>query len=167
MKKSPKYLCNLEKWSCEKKCIYKLKDDNGEVVSNQANTLGKFIHIIVNKLFSDKIVGYNSYKMNKEFLDNIDIPTLNAESMQSFEPTNLKKMYDSLIYMEQNTIPGYDEFPVVFWSDISDFLFYSYIFSIENGLISMYQRKEKANKSQRNGIITLLPNEYKDIMYNV
>ena len=62
--------------------------------------------------------------------------------------------------MKQNKTPGFDGFPVefyiVFWPDISDILFNSYKFSMENGLMSI---------SQRNGIITLLPKKDKDCMY--
>ena len=101
------------------------------------------------------------YERNEEFLDNIDIPTLSAESKQILDqPISKKELYNSLIFMKQNKTPVYDGFPVefyvVFWPDISDFLFNSYKFPIENGQVSM---------SQRNGIITLLRKKDKDTMY--
>ena len=62
--------------------------------------------------------------------------------------------------MKQNKTPGYDGFPVefyiVFWPDISDLLFNSYKFSIDNEILSI---------SQRNGIITLLLKKDKDCLY--
>ena len=62
--------------------------------------------------------------------------------------------------MKQNKTSGYDGFPVefdiVFWPDISDLLFNSYKFSIDNGFLSM---------SQRNGINTLLPPKKIKIVY--
>ena len=59
--------------------------------------------------------------------------------------------------MKKNKTPGYDGFPIefyiVFWPDVSDMLVDSNNYSLENSLLSL---------SQRNGIITLIPNKDKD-----
>ena len=44
--KSSKYFCNLEKRSNEKKCIYKVKKDNGNVVSNQSHIMEEIHHYL-------------------------------------------------------------------------------------------------------------------------
>ena len=71
-----------------------------------------------------------------------------------------KVLYDAIVSMKQNETPGYNGFPfkfyIVFWPDILDLLFNSYKFCIDNGVLSM---------SQRNGIITLLPQKDKDCLY--
>ena len=95
--------------------------------------------------------------MNEEFLDNIDIPKLSKEYQQILDqPFSKKELYDSLVPIKQNKTPEYDGFPVefhiVFWPDISDLLFNSYKFFVDNEIMSM---------SQRNGIITLLPKRIK------
>ena len=99
--------------------------------------------------------------MNEQFLDDVDIPKLSDNFKQILDrPITKKELYDSVLSMKQNKTPGFDGFPVefyiVFWPDISDILFNSYKFSMENGLMSI---------SQRNGIITLLPKKDKDCMY--
>ena len=59
--------------------------------------------------------------------------------------------------MKFNKTPGFDGFPIefytVFWSDINDMLMDSYDYSLQNELMSMYQR---------NGVIILLPKMDKD-----
>jgi len=158
--KSSKYFCNLEKRSSEKKCIFKIKDESGNVISKQADIL-KEIHQYYHKLYSVTNDVVNSYDNNEEFLKSIDIPKLSTESKNLLDkPISMKEMYDALLSMKQNKTPGYDGFPtefyIVFWPDISHMLFNSYKFSIENGLLSM---------SQRNGIISLLPKKDKDGLY--
>ena len=71
--KSSKYFCNLEKRSCEKKCVYKIKNDNAEDVFTQTDIV-KEIHHYFQKLYSENDVVFNRYEMNEEFLDKIDIP---------------------------------------------------------------------------------------------
>ena len=78
------------------------------------------------KLYSDKTVPHNSYEMNAECLNDIDIPNLSADSKPILDqPISMKELYDSLISMKQNNTLGYDGFPVefyvAFWPDISDF----------------------------------------------
>ena len=157
--RSSKYFCNLEKRSCEKKCIYKIKNDNDEDVFTQTDIV-KEIHHYFQALYSEKDLN-NNFDMNEKFLSDIDIPKLNDDFHQMLDqPFSKKELYDSLVSMKQNKTPGYDGFPVefyvVFWHDISDLLFNSYKFSIDNGAMSM---------SQRNGIITLLPKKDKDCLY--
>ena len=77
-------------------------------------------------LYSDKNVPHNSYEMNAEFLNDIGIPNLSADSKPILDqPISMKELHDSLISMKQNKTPGYDgfsvEFCVAFWPDISDF----------------------------------------------
>ena len=139
------------------KCIYKIKNENAEDVFTQTDIV-KEIHHYFQKLYSENDVVFNRYEKNEEFLDKIDIPKLSEEYQQILDqPFSKKELYDSLISMKQNKTPGYDGFPVefytVFWPDISDLLFNSYKFSIDNEILSM---------SQRNGIITLLPKKDKD-----
>ena len=69
--------------------------------------------------------------MNAEFLNDIGIPNLSADSKPILDqPISMKELYDSLISMKQNETPGYDGFPVefygAFWPDIYDFQFNSY-----------------------------------------
>ena len=150
----------MEKRSCEKKCIYKIKNENAEDVFTQTDII-KEIHHYFQKLYFENDVVYNKYEMNEEVLDDIDIPKLSDDYKQILDqPFSKKELYDSLVSMKQNKTPGYDGFPVefyiVFWPDISDLLFNSYKFYIDNGFLSM---------SQRNGIITLLPKKDKDCLY--
>ena len=160
--KSTKYFCNLEKRTAEKKGIYRIHDDKGDIVTNQKSIV-KEIHKFYHKLYSDESRGQNCYVTNEEFLANIDIPKLSVESKDILDqPFSKKELYDSLMSMKQNKTPGYDGFPTefytVFWPDISDMLFNSYKYSFDNGIMSM---------SQRNGVITntLLPKKDKDCMY--
>ena len=65
---------------------------------------------------------------------------LSADSKQILDqPIYKEKVYDSLISMKQNKTPCMMGFPVEFYVDflagITDFLFNSYKFSTENGLI--------------------------------
>ena len=128
--KSSKYFCNLEKRSCEKKCIYKIKNDNGKDIFTQTDIV-KEIHHYFQNLYSEKDVVYNECDMNEVFLDDTDIPKLSDDYQEILDqPFSKKELYDALVSMKQNKTPGYDGFPVefylVFWPDISDLLFNSY-----------------------------------------
>ena len=79
--RSSKYFCNLEKRSCEKKCIYKIKNENAEDVFTQTDII-KEIHNYFQKHYSENDVVYYKYEMNEEFLDNIDIPKLSDDYKQ-------------------------------------------------------------------------------------
>ena len=92
--KSSKYFCNLEKRSCEKKCIYKFKNENAEDVFTQTDII-KEIHHYFQKLYSENDVVYNKNEMNEEFLDDINIPKLSDDYKQILDqPFSKKELYD-------------------------------------------------------------------------
>ena len=107
--KSSKYFCNLEKRSCEKKCIYKIKNDNGKDIFTQTDIV-KEIHHYFQNLYSEKDVVYNEYDMNEVFLDDIDIPKLSDDYQQILDQpvfakmlaNRLKKCIHNLIHSDQS-----------------------------------------------------------------
>ncbi len=153
--KSSKYFCNLEKRISDKKKISRLKNDNGEIVSNQSDVM-KEIHSYFHGLYTSQL-HHNSNDM-LSFLETLDNPKLSDSQKQDLEsPISKSELYNTLISMKHNKTPGLDglpvEFYIVFWPDICDVLINSYNYSLDNGIMS---------QSQRNGVITLLPKKDKD-----
>ena len=98
--KSSKYFCNLEKRSCEKKCIYKIKDESGVTISDQSDIV-KEIHKYYHKLYSVENTVDNSHDINEDFLKSINIPKLSGESKQFLDqPISKRELYDALISMK-------------------------------------------------------------------
>ena len=105
-------VCNVEKRSCEKKCIYNIKNENGEDVFTD---IVKEIHHYFQKLYSEKDAVCNEYEMNEDFLRDIDISKVSDDYQQILDqPFSKKELYDALVSMKQNKTPGYDGFPVEF-----------------------------------------------------
>ena len=151
--KSSKYFCNLEKRTCERKKIHRLKNTNGSTIFDNDSILNE-IHMFYKHLYSK----HGDSKDCSSFLDNIVFPKLSDEKIQILDrPISKNELYRTVLSMKKNKTPGYDGFPIefyiVFWPDVSDMLVDSYNYSLENGLLSL---------SQRNGIITLIPKKDKD-----
>ena len=155
--KSSRYFCNLEKRLGEKKSIFRIKNDNDEVVSDQLKLLEE-INTFYQHLYKKQNEDFDAIE---GFLDSIDIPQLDVLDKDFLEaPLSKQELYDVVTSMKHNKSPGLDglpvEFYIVFWKDISDMLLNSFNFSLQNGILS---------SSQRNGVITLIPKKDKDTFY--
>jgi mannosylglycoprotein endo-beta-mannosidase len=157
--KSSKYFCNLKKRSCEKKNIQRVKNKNGQIITDQKGIMEN-INSFYQNLYSENNINFdnNVFDTFDEFLNSIDIPKLPEASKDLLDqPICKNELGSTLVSMKQNKTPGYDGLPlelyVVFWPDICDMLISSYNYSMENGILS---------PSQRNGIITLIPKKEKD-----
>ena len=161
--KSTKYFCNLENRGWHKKNISRLKDSNGNLVTNPGSILGE-IQDFYSKLYSfqdDSRGLIDEKEINASLFDKINIPQLSEDNKSFLDmPLTKQELYNVIKSMNMNKTPGFDGIPVefymVFWSDISDLLLKSFNFSLQNGILS---------PSQRNGIITLLPKKDKDPLY--
>ena len=96
--------------------------------------------------------------VNKALFDQLDTPKLAEDEKQFLEnPLTKQEIFDVIKSMKHNKSPGLDGLPVeyyiVFWPDICDMLINSFNFSLQNGMMS---------SSQRNGVITILPQKDKD-----
>ena len=155
--KSSRYFCNLEKRLGEKKSIFRLKNDNDIVVTDQLKLLEE-INSFYQNLYKKQNEDFDAIE---DFLDSIDIPQLEVLDKDFLEaPLSKQELYDVVTSMKHNKSPGLDGLPVefylVFWKDISDMLLNSFNFSLQNGILS---------SSQRNGVITLIPKKDKDTFY--
>ena len=156
--KSSRYFCNLEKRTGEKKSIFRLKNENDDIIVNQQTILGD-ISLFYQNLYKKQCDGNNN--IMEDFLDSVEIPQLNEIDKDFLErPITKQELYDTVTSMKHNKSPGLDglpvEFYIVFWTDLSDLLLNSFNFSMENGLMS---------SSQRNGVITLIPKKDKDTLF--
>ncbi len=160
--RSSKYFCNLEKRSCDKKSINRIRIADQSVITEKNHILEE-----IEKYYSN-LYKYSSVNGNdndcdifvNNFLDPLDMPKLSDEDKNNLDqPLSKTEVFQTIKAMNHNKSPGFDglpvEFYIVFWNDICDMLLDSYNYSFENGLLSL---------SQRNGVITLLPKKDKDLM---
>ena len=153
--KNSKYFCNLEKRSNEKKNIHLLRNEDDSFVSDQKDIL-KHLQSFYRTLYSSH--SNVDHDQMAQFLDQIQFPKLSEDSKTDLnKPVTRSEILTSLKDLKFNKTPGYDglpvEFYVVFFNDIIDMLLNCYLYSFEQGFMS---------RSQRNGIITLLPKKDKD-----
>ena len=157
--RSSRYFCNLEKRSNEKKNIHVLKDDTGSIISDQKDIL-KEIHSFYKTLHTSKSTPNNKDNIIS-FSDKLDIPQFLDDSITKLNrPISKAEIFTSLKSLNLNHSPGYDglptEFYIVFFNDICDMILDCYYYSFEQGFMSI---------SQRNGVITLLPQKDKDPLF--
>jgi len=162
--RSSKYFCNLEKRSCEKKSINRIRIADQTVITDKKHILEE-IENYYSTLYKYSSVNGNCNDFNDDvtinnFLDSLEMPKLsNDEKNNLDQPLSKNEVFQTIKAMNHNKSPGFDglpvEFYIVFWNDINDMLIDSYNYSFENGHLSL---------SQRNGIITLLPKKDKDLM---
>ena len=159
--KSSRYFCNLEKRTGEKKSIFRLKNENDDHIIVNQRTILEEIHSFYEVLYKKQQDGNNLENIMDNFLDSVEIPQLNNVDKDFLDkPISKQEIYETLTSMKHNKSPGLDglpvEFYIVFWKDLSDMLLNSFNFSLQNGLMS---------SSQRNGVITLIPQKDRDTSY--
>ena len=95
-----------------------------------------------------------------EFLEDDQMPKLSEEQKSICDnPLTIEECGNALRRLENNKSQGYDglttNFYKFFWTDIKDILHESYIYSQNNGSLSMFKKM---------GILNLAPKESKDLM---
>ena len=87
--KSSKYFCNLEKWTCERMKIHRLKNTNGTTIFDSDSILNE-IHMFYKHLYSK----HGDSKDCSSFLDNIVFPKLSDEKIQILDsPISKNELY--------------------------------------------------------------------------
>ena len=154
--KSSKFFLNLEKKKSVNNTVKLLADvATGSDISDK-NDILEHLHSFYSDLFSRK--SQMSEAQCLQFLQNIDIPSLSQEHMNSCDiDISITELKNSLFSMPNNKSPGNDgltvEFYREFWDPIKNVLFDSVQFSAHVG---------KLSTSQRQAIIKLLEKKDKD-----
>ena len=137
-----------------------LKDTEGNLITDPDGILREIKTFYGNLYsFQDNNQGIiDENEVNEALFDKLDIPKLCEDKKQLLEtPLSKQEIYEVIKSMKMNKTPGFDgipvEFYIVFWPDICDMLMSSFNFSLQNGMLS---------PSQKNGVITLLPEKDKD-----
>lgn len=154
--KGTKFFFNLEKNRKSKSVVKELKIGN-EILTNQKDILSEEKHFyeeLYSEKSSERDKAYTPY-----FFNEIEIPKLTEEEKLSCEGIlSDDECWKALIEMGDNKSPGSDgltkEFYKVFWSEIN--------IELLEGLNTGYSLGELSN-SQKQGIITLLQKEGKDL----
>ena len=94
--RSSKYFCNLENRSWQKKNIYSIGDDEGNIISDQPSILQN-IH----------------NEDNEAFINLIDSPKISDDENVILEqPLSKQELFDVIKTMKTNKTPGYDGLPI-------------------------------------------------------
>ncbi len=151
--KPTKYFFNLEKHHNNNKTISKLKDEEGNTLSNEKEILAEE-HKFYSKLYEKR----RNLDGMDEYLENLNIPSLNENEKQSCEGLiTLAEAASAVKLMKNNKAPGSDGLPIefykMFWLRIGNY----YIDSINAAFVA-----GDMSVSQKLGLITLLPKKDKD-----
>lgn len=153
--KPSKFFCNLENQNYINKTMYKLKNNNSEIIYDQLQILEETKNFYSN-LYSNKDDEIETIEMENYLADFI-VPKLNSDEALMLEGSiTLSEATHTLKNMSNNKSPGSDgfssEFFKVFWRYLGHFV----IRSLNYGF-----QKEELSITQREGIITCIPKENK------
>ncbi len=157
--RNSRYFFNLEKRHSAKKCISKLKNNAGNIVTGSDAILKEEVDFYSNLYTSCNNIDCNDmYELLN--INNNDIPKVSNDEANSCEgEITLGECATAVKSMANNKSPGSDGYPIefykMFWSQIGSILVKSINYSFRNGMLS---------DSQRRGIISLIPKEGKDEM---
>ena len=100
--RSSKYFCNLENRSWQKKNIYSIRDDEGNIISDQPSILQN-IHNFYSRLYSNQNSSQNEVLDNEAFLNLIDSPKLSDDENAILEQHLCKQeLFDAIKTMKTN-----------------------------------------------------------------
>ena len=156
--KPTNFFCQLENHNFLNKIIYKLVNEEDDVITNQKEIL-KAVQTFYEKLYS---VNPNIEDLNNNvYLDNIDIPKLSYSESEEIEGLiTYEEASNTLKKMKNNKTPGSDGFPAefykCFWKKLGIFV----VRSINYGYVN-----DELSITQKHGIITCLPKGDKPKQY--
>jgi exonuclease III len=159
--KNTSYFLNLEKRNYLNKTISKL-EVNGKVLTKETDILNAEVNFY-KTLYSEKLNNAETkYKdsMNHFLEDNSNKKLTNIEKSLCEKDITEEEILRSLKGLHNNRTPGTDGFPSefykFFWIDIKTFLYNSILYAVENGELSIEQKR---------GIITLIPKKSKNRLF--
>lgn len=156
--KNTSYFLKLEHRNHKLKSISSLYTNTGEIITGRKEILQEeqryYQHLYSNKDSRSNDLTH----LENHFLNNPSIPKLTNEEQEMCDsPLILDECSVALKDLPNGKSPGSDglpaEFYKMFWSDISSVVIDSYLFSLQEGEMSIDQRR---------GIITLIPKPDKD-----
>ena len=159
--KNTKYFLNLEKRNYNSKYIKKLINSQGEELTDVKSIINEQSEFY-QKLYSTHLNDNSKTKeISNEFLDSEHIPKLNnADQELCDQELSIHDCGKALKDLANNKSPGSDglttNFYKFFWPDIRNMVHNSYLYSLENKLLS---------QEQKLGIINLIPKKDKDLRY--
>ena len=147
--RSTKYFFGLEKSRAKKKSITKLINSDQSVLRTQQD-ISEHVVNFYQEIFSS--TNPNEHEIT-DYINSSNLDTIDQENADRLDrPISLLEMDSVISKFKKNKSPGWDgltaEFYKVFWEDIKNILFNSFLESVDNGVMS---------PSQRLGIITLIP----------
>ena len=146
--RNSKYFFNIEKRNSYKKSINKLKTSNNSVTEDQKTILEEMTS------FYKSLYSKQELEDGDNFLNRINLPKTMPIEIENNLKTDidLDEVKKAIKMMQVNKSPGEDGLPIefyrAFWDDIKDYLFNSYNYSLNCGMLSITQKR---------GVISLLP----------
>ncbi|KAL9959736.1 hypothetical protein ACROYT_G033090 [Oculina patagonica] len=157
--KSNSYFLRLENFNHNKSCIRKIKQDDGNVITEPAvilNQLKSFYSTLYQNNGADIDQG-----CDKIFLGNPDIPKLDKEMQMKCEgKLTFNECYRSLLSFQNGKAPGNDGLTVEFYK-----AFWPVIGNLVVGCLNAAHEHGELSTSQKMAIIKLIEKKDKDKMY--
>ena len=154
--KNTKYFLNLEKRNYNIRHIKKLVTANGVEITDPLKILNE------EKQFYQNLYRARSVESsNDDLFEKVKMPQLNTLDKNICDQNlTLQEVASALKELPNDKSPGSDGFTTnfykLFWPDIKNILFNSYMFTLENGYLS---------NDQKRGIINIIPKEGKDLRH--
>ena len=155
--KNTKYFLNLEKGGFDGKRISEIKNEQGNILSDQTGILGA-LELYFEKFYQN-VTSSDAMQIDA-YLEEVNLRPLSSNQTVSMsQPVTKQKCLTALLKMSNNKSPGSDGFRVecynFFWNDFNDLLLQSCQFSYDAGVLTDTQRK---------GIIILILKRDKDLL---
>lgn len=153
--KSGKYLASQIKRNKEKTAITSIMN-SAEKLTNSPLEINKIFEEYYTKLYSSDL-NPNQEDIN-QFLDNIPLPKLNTDQINSLElPITEEELHSALNHMQNNKAPGPDGFPAEFYKH-----FWSTLFPLFSRTITEIKQNAKIPSHMNTALISLIPKPNKD-----
>ena len=142
----------------KKKCISKLRNDNGDIIYGIDAILEEEVKFYSNLYTSSINYGNNNNILEKIGITQDDIPKLSIEQATLCEGMiTINECINAVKSMPNGKSPGSDGYPIefykMFWNQIGPILVKSFNYYFNMALLS---------DSQRSGVISLVPKDGKD-----
>ena len=146
--RNSKYFFNIEQRNSYKKSINKLKTSDNTITENQEIILTEM------KTFYKDLYSKHQLENSDIFLEKINPPAKIPDHIENGlkASVELEEIEKAMKMMQLNKSPGEDGLPIefyrMFWEDVKVYVFNSYKYSLDNGNLSITQKR---------GVISLLP----------
>ena len=149
--KPSKYFLNLEKRNYARKTIYRLKNQQGQIIDKDTEILEE-IRLFYQKLYTSEMTDLETY------VDKLEVPQLSEATRKQLDaPISMTEVSEVLKDLNNNRCPGNNGIPPEFWK-----VFHLKTKPLLHGLMQEIAHDEEMHLTAKQGVLSLMEKVGKD-----